>query len=50
MDLAVDKRLSGDGSFLYSIPAVKTFPEPSIHVIYRTVFFLEGIDGMSKGK
>lgn len=34
MDLAVDNRLSGDGSFIYSTPAVKTFPEPSIHVIY----------------
>lgn len=34
MDLAVDSRLSGDGSFIYSTPAVKTFPKPSIHVIY----------------
>lgn len=33
MDLDVDSGLSGMGSTLYSTPAVKTFPKPSIHVI-----------------
>lgn len=37
MDFAVDKRLSGDGSFIYWTPAVKTFPKPSIHVIYTVL-------------
>lgn len=40
MDFAVDKRLSGDGSFVYRTPAVKTFAEPSIQWIYiRLVYY-----------
>lgn len=38
MDFAVDKRLSGDGSFVYRTPAVKTFAEPSIQWIYIYVW------------
>lgn len=48
MDLAVDKRLSGDGSIVYRTPAVKTFPEPSIHVICGTVCVLPDFDRTSK--